>query len=645
VAWTGAHGLESDTCRDPRTEAGMDVCTLRVPRTLPADPAASALRWAPSGARLSNDATFFGSDGKPVQSSVFALAPARVELKQIIAPDTSVDVSGGVGLVQLTHPEAVANVDCGPVRCALENGNLTVHAPPATVAAIDVKTRLLPHILYTRKAPPDAQPVFHVSVLRCPMEIASGPALRNLDSARIVVHLGGGCAKDIRSLNFFVGSRRVEVVDVQTAKEAKDGAYAVLALGNVDAPSISVTATREEGAEGAVVAFGKADTQRAPVVRTVLEIHGFPPVDFIPTNRAAVVHYPKVTGGELVLLPLENVYVAIFDGAVSKVQADPNAAGLVVLQFGYRVPTLPAPLDKVDLGVLADSLQRGVREANVPAPFGVSASTSPEPLVEMQCTNDQGEAIRVIPGLTAHIPFRNRDDCRLLFHRDRLSREYGTQKLQLTIDVTKVDGTPRPEAKVDQTFVMRTGNELRIAWVKGISAPYDRAVIKLFLSPDETHYLGATELVGAAPIAQWTVLFGTGRLRLYGTTAIPTGLYRLGIGDSAGNGAMSLSFGVISRLTWLDTDGKEGLLGLEAGVMAFALSADQNPANPGQTLTQVGAVGGLGVAIPIANPGAPTQASINLHMWFEQRLTSGAGSPQALIFGPSISFGNVGTTF
>jgi hypothetical protein len=317
---------------------------------------------------------------------------------------------------------------------------------------------------------------------------------------------------------------------------------------------------------------------------------------------------------------------------------------LVVLQFGYRVPSLPAPLDKVDLGVLSDSLQRGVREANVPAPFGVSASSSPEPLVEMQCTNDQGEAIRVIPGLTAHIPFRNRDDCRLLFHRDRLSREYGTQKLQLTIDVTKVDGTPRPEAKVDQTFVMRTGNELRIAWVKGISAPYDRAVIKLFLSPDETHYLGATELVGAAPIAQWTVLFGTGRLRLYGTTAIPTGLYRLGVGNSAGNGAMSLSFGVISRLTWLDTDGKEGLLGLEAGVMAFALTGDQTATM--QSLTQVGAVGGLGVAIPIANPGAPSQASINLHMWFEQRLTSGGvGSPQALIFGPSISFGNVGTTF
>jgi hypothetical protein len=62
----------------------------------------------------------------------------------------------------------------------------------------------------------------------------------------------------------------------------------------------------------------------------------------------------------------------------------------------------------------------------------------------------------------------------------------------------------------------------------------------------------------------------------------------------------------------------------------------------------VGAVAGLGLAIPIANPGAPTQASINLHGWFEQRITGSgneAGSEQAFIFGPSISIGNVGTTF
>ena len=81
--------------------------------------------------------------------------------------------------------------------------------------------------------------------------------------------------------------------------------------------------------------------------------------------------------------------------------------------------------------------------------------------------------------------------------------------------------------------------------------------------------------------------------------------------------------------------------------MACGLTGDTSTS--GQSLTQVGGVMGLGLAIPIANSGGPTQASINLHAWFEQRLTGGGGheanSPRAIIFGPSISIGNVGTTF
>jgi hypothetical protein len=363
-------------------------------------------------------------------------------------------------------------------------------------------------------------------------------------------------------------------------------------------------------------------------------------VDFIPRNRPAIVHYPKVEGAELTLLPVANVYVAIFDGNVTRVLGDPNAAGLVTLQFAYRVPALPAPLDKVDLGLLSDSLQRSVKEANIPAPFGATADTA-TPLAEIVCTEEGPTEVHVKPGVVTHIPFRDRDACRIVFHRDRLSPEYGTQKLVLTIDVTKVDGSPQPGAHLDQTFVMRSGPEARIAWMKGIAAPYDRAVVKLSLAPDESHYLGASELIGAAPVAQWTLLFGTGRVRLYGTTAIPTGLYRFGP-DSSSSGVLALSFGIISRLTWLDSDGKEGLIGLEAGVMAFGLSLDVSGTN--QSLTQVGAIAGLGLAIPIANPGAPMQASINLHFWGEQRLT-GQGSERALIFGPSISVGNVGATF
>jgi hypothetical protein len=102
-------------------------------------------------------------------------------------------------------------------------------------------------------------------------------------------------------------------------------------------------------------------------------------------------------------------------------------------------------------------------------------------------------------------------------------------------------------------------------------------------------------------------------------------------------------FGVLSRLTWLDSDGHEGFLGLEAGIMAIGLANDTG--DTGKSLTQVGAVCGLGVSVPIANRASPTQASINLHGWFEESISSSGtdtGRRDAFIFGPSISIGNVG---
>jgi hypothetical protein len=158
---------------------------------------------------------------------------------------------------------------------------------------------------------------------------------------------------------------------------------------------------------------------------------------------------------------------------------------------------------------------------------------------------------------------------------------------------------------------------------------------------DEAHYMGAEELRTGAPAAQWSAILGAGRARLYGTTAIPTGLYRFGAKDYSG--LLSLNFGVISRLTWLDEEGQEGFLGLEAGVLVIGLA--NSVSQTGQSLTQVGVVAGLGVAVPIANRSAATQASINLHAWFEADLTrdESKGSRYAFIFGPSISIGNVGT--
>jgi hypothetical protein len=637
VTWPTEGGARAgDVCSEPKG-TGTETCTWSVPKSLPADPTASPLQLLPAGATNSEDAVLFDSDGRRASPLTFALLPGHVEIVNILPSDASVDVSSGLGRVPLAHAEAIAGVDCGGARCLLENGALVVQAPPAYVASLDVKFRLIPHVSYTRKGTADPQPVLRIGVVRCPMSVVSGSLLRATDSARVVLRIGGACLQDIGLLRFLVGARHV---DVEQIEHEKDVAYPVLNVGNVDAPNVSITAVRGEG-EGAVVAVARTETVPAPIVRTVIEIPGFPPIDFIPNNRRAIVHHPRVKGAELVLLSVPDVYDAKDENGVSSVQGDINAAGAVTLQFAYRVPSLPSPLDKIDLAILSDPLHRVVKEANIPAPIGVSVSSA-EPLAELLCTDTTGQIRRVQPGIVERLSYAVRDGCRLILHRERLSPEYGTQKLSLDVEVDKLDGTARGDSHVSQTIVLRAGSEPFIAWIKGVRAPYDRVVVRLFHVADEAHYLGALDIATGAPAVQWAILFGTGHVRIYATTAIPTGLYRFGNANLSG--LLSLSVAIISRLTWLDSDGHEGLLGLEAGILVFGITDTVTQA----TLTQVGAVAGLGLSIPIAGAGSPVQASINLHGWFEERLTGSgpeAASNRAFIFGPSISVGNIGTTF
>ncbi len=646
VTWPTETGRASDTCRDLKAEGGVETCAWGVPKTLPADPSVSPLRWLPAGAQLGPDSALYDADGRITAPDGFAIIPSRVELLDLLPPDASVDVSSGVGRAPFTHPDAVAGVDCGAARCSVENAQLVMQAAPASAATVDVKFRLVPHVVFTRKGPPDAQPVLRVSIVRCPMSVVSGAAIRGTESARTVLRVEGGCMHDVTALRFFVGGRQADVTQTETAKDA---AYVVINLGTIDAPSISITAVRGE-TEGTVVAVARTETRTAPVIRTVIEVQGFPPIDFIPNNRPATVLFPQVSPAELTLLPIEGVYDAKREASATTVQGDANAVGLVALRFGYRIPTLPAPLDKVDLAVLYDSLQRSVKEANVPAPFGLSAFTA-IPLVEIECNEGSDGVKRATPGITLTLPFSARDACRLVIHRERLSPEYGTQRLSLEIEVNKLDGSSRPDGHVTQTLILRAGPEPRIAWIKGIAAPYDRVVVRLSHVADEAHYLGASDIISGAPTVQWTLLFGTGHVRLYATTAIPTGLYRFG--NSTGSGVLSLSLAVITRLTWLDSEGHEGLLGLEGGIMAFGFTNSQ-----AQALTEVGVVAGVGLSIPLAGAGSPTQASINLHAWVEQRISQQVtalptpempvpvnASARAVIVGPSISFGNIGTTF
>ncbi|MDB4942089.1 MAG: hypothetical protein JWP97_1623 [Labilithrix sp.] len=641
ISWPVPAGLEADRCgvtadaNAPRLPAGVERCVWSVARNLTTDPSASPIRLWPAGSLVSTDAVVFDAEGRRVAPAAMVLAPKKVQVSALLPITPAVDVSQGFGLLPLLHPEAAAEVECRGAPCRLDNGQLRVQAPPESVSQVEVRFTVAPGITTPKPGPL----VSRVSILRCPMEPVSGAVFRGVPSARLIMKVGAACAKDAEALHYFVGARSI---DVAQKINVQDVTYVVLAVGSVDAATLPLTAVRP-GVDGAVVAASRVDTRLAPTPRSVLEIAGFPGLDFVPFNRDAVAHFPKVEGGELVLLPVDGVYAVERNGGVTRVRGDHNAAGLATLQLSFRATALPKPLSDVDLALFSDPIQRAVKEANEPAPFDLSATTA-QPLAELLCNDEHGHTERVMPGVQRRLPFAMRDNCRLVIHRERLGSELGAQKLRVEMEVRQVDSAVRGDAAISERVVLRRGAEPRISWIKGVRAPYDRVVVRLTHEGDETHYLGGESLLKNAPAVQWSIVFGTGRVRIYATSAIPTGLYRFG--GTHGSGAMALSFGVISRFTWVNEEGKEGLLGLEAGVMAFGLTGDTSTS--GSNLTQVGGVAGIGLAIPLANASQAAQASINLHGWYEQRLTGGGadkGAPGAFIFGPSISIGNVGGTF
>ncbi len=369
-------------------------------------------------------------------------------------------------------------------------------------------------------------------------------------------------------------------------------------------------------------------------------------IDFLPTNRDAGVHVAPVGNhAHLVPLPEEGAYRVTTDAGGSRVRGEDGVGGFVALRFGYRVDGLPAPFASTDLAILSESLQRPIREASIPAPIGPSA-LGPDPLAELLCTDDHGNSQRILPGKRTSIPFARRDGCRVVIHRERFNPEDGTQDLTVDVDVTKLDDNPRSDAHVSERMVLRPSPESRIFWIRGVKAQFDRITVRIAHVADDARYVGASETRTSLPAVQWTLVVGEGHVRFYATAAIPTGLFHI----TAPSGILTLNFGVLSRLTWLDQQGHEGLVGLELGAMGISLATTANSVVPPPTLA---VLGGVGVSIPIGNRGETTQAAVNLHAWVAYELrgdytyTSGTSTLTAshwsLLFGPSITIGNIGT--
>ncbi len=643
IHWQETDHAGDDRCTMPETPAGgplTERCSFGVARGLAADGSGVTFSWFPAGGRaMGADVATFDATGRRAPPAEVVLRPARFLLSTLVPPNVSIDLVGDASRVPLSHPEAAASVDCGAANCELAGGAIVVRSVKNLGQTLPLRVRLVPHVFFAKGDTVDAAPSFQIGVLPCAMAIASGDALRAVDDSNVVVKLDSRCAAEAPSLRFAVGTQAARVLKIVPDAQ---GAYVLLRVGRVEGDELAVTALRGE-MDASIVGVARARTRAAPQPRATLELENGGPIDFIPTNRKAIVRFASAEDhANLVLLPLDGVYDVLAAPDATAIRGVKGAAGFVALRFAYRVETLPAALATTDLAVLTEPIELALKEANVPAPIGASAASDKQPLVELLCGDGEGGTRVVKPGTTTHIPYRARDTCRLIFHKERLSPEDGAQRLNLAIDVSRIDGDARPDAHVSQPIVLRPGGEPRYSYIKGIKGQFDRVTVRLAQDNDESHYVGTGEIRADAPAVQWSIIAGEGHARIYATTAIPTGLYR--VSDRPHSGILTLNFGALERLTWLDSEGRDGFVGLEAGVMAVGLAGDQS--STGQPLTQVSTVWGIGLSVPIANRALATETSINLHAWAEYEISRDIGqepgNPFGFVFGPSISIGNIG---
>jgi hypothetical protein len=634
VEWRAADRAGDDRCVLPQVEGGAERCAVSVGHGLRADPAADALHWLPAGARAGPDVVLFDASGRRSSEDQRVLIPSRVVVSSLVSRDVSLDLAGGTASrIPLVHPEAVTDADCGAVSCDVSGGAIVVGGLTTVSSALAVHLHLAPRVFLRRGDALDSAPVVTVPVLPCAMSVASGEALRGVDATRAVVRVDARCAADAHELRWFSAGR---ALDVLGTSEADGAAYILLAVGRVEGDDLVITAVRG-GADGSTVGQAHVRARAAPLPRATLTLDDGETIDFVPTNRSAAVQWARSQGiGELALVGVDGVYDVSVRRGSAEVQGEHGAGGFVALRFAWRVPSLPGTLAATDLAVIADPVQRPMHEA--PVAVALTAAGKRPPFVEVVCAIG-ADLTRIAPGADAHVPFAARDACRVIVHPERLSGADGTQHLQLDVDVTGVDGTTRPDAHASESVVVRPGGPDRVIWIKGVVGSFDRATIHV------AHVGDTGSRDGVEPGAQYAIVFGTAHFRLYATTAIPTGLYR--VSDRAHSGILSLNLAVVMRSTWLDRDGHEGVLGVEGGVLAEGLANDVDTS--GHSLTQVAAVVGLGLSVPIANRSLATETSINLHAWFEYEVSRALnsahelGSPFGFVFGPSISIGNVGT--
>ena len=644
IEWSTKDEHGSDACLVPSMVQGQQSCSYEVRKHALAELSAINIHLFPAIA--SQEVWVFDSGGHRIPAEGITMPLTRLVVGTLLNRENHVDLSDGEDRVPLAHPEAITSVDCDGGRCDLIGSEVRVRGVTSSARVLNLKLRLAPHV-YVRSGDALAQSItLPLNITYCPLTVVSPLPIRETDDARVVVKLEARCAANPESIRFSGNGNPVAVLD----NEFKDEyVYLLLGLGRIASDRLTLTASR--GAfDGSVIGITSTQTAPPPQLRISLFVAPLGEIDFVPTNRDAVVSVTSSNlQGNIITLPVPGVYAVKEKEGRTEIRGEATG-GYVTLHFALRDDSLPGRFADADLAHFKASIQHAIHELNVAAPLG--AANSKTPIAEVLCTSAMGRTVPVQPGVPLHVAFAQRDGCRLVIHREGIPVDYGEQRVNVNVEVTSVAGSARADGHFAQRLLLRNGKEPMTIWLRGVKSQFDRITVQLTHVTEQDQYLRGGRETIEVPAATWTIIVENTNFRLYATASIPVQLFRFSSdSNGAGNGPLSLNLGVLSRFTWVSREGTEGILGLEGGVMGMGLATSNT--------RQLNIVMGFGLGVPLGNAGQTSQASINLHAWAAYRLgneyasrldASGnaiAGQFVGLhhwsfIFGPSVTFGNLG---
>ena len=351
-----------------------------------------------------------------------------------------------------------------------------------------------------------------------------------VDDTKLVVRLDPRCASDVSSLRFSVGGRAADVLSTQTAAGAS---LVLLRAGRLESDDVAVVVTRT-GQDGSVVGQTRARTRALPTPRVTLVLDDGRDIDFVPVEnraRGALATCAR-RGGRRRARGAPSI-----EGAVRVARGD--GAPMVRAETRSRTASGRAALRVSRPGPPGRACERRSRGADRGGAKANQRSERPgagprEDAARGGCCARTTAGSRDSDSRRAkseRVPFASRDTCRLVLHREQIGEGMGTQKIVSSTSTSRASTAPRgprptsrrPSCSAPYRSPASSSSKAPLAASTGSLSAFSQA-------PDDDR----NPTSGDATSAQWNYVTGTEHARLYATTAIPTGLYRVSDRDHSG---------------------------------------------------------------------------------------------------------------